>query len=153
MSLPTYSTAASLRLVEALRHPHGIDVREAAASLQANADPRSRLFDARLPDLDDFPFTALAYAAFQPLQPGLAGTERHVLLIDLIRRGADPAEAATLLLTAFTDTQPLNPRLARKLVIGMHTLTTALVAVHGPVPDPQPQPVAAPAKDDSGIPF
>lgn len=147
------NTGATLRLVEALRRPHGIDVPGATASLAANADPRSRLLDARLPDLDDFPFTALAYAAFQPLQPGSTGTERHALLADLIRRGADPAEAATLLLTAFTDTQPINPRLARKLVIGMHSLTTALVAACAPTRIP-PAPAPATVKDDDlKIPF
>lgn len=153
MSHPPYDSSATVRLLEALRHPHGIDVPVAAASLAANADPRSRLLDARLADLHDVPFTALAYAAFQPLQSGATGTARHALLSDLIRRGADPAEAATLLLTAFTDTQPVNPRLARKLVIGMHALTTALVSTYAPTRIP-PAPAPAPLKDDDlKIPF
>lgn len=101
-----YDTAATIDLVNALRAHYGLDVtaaRAARAALAANGYPNALLVDLETPELDRFPFPALAYSAVTALSPQYTQTDRLAFLHDLIDRGVDRAQAAALLLAVYGD--------------------------------------------------
>jgi hypothetical protein len=121
-----YDTQLTHDLVNLLRHEHGLDPASAELAVIFGADPNAVVLDAHKPELQGFQFPALSYAAQTALAPGCTNTQRLSLLRTLIDAGADRANAAGTLLAVFSDLWQSHPATARRMVIGLHTLTTAV---------------------------
>ncbi len=121
-----YDAEPTRNLVNLLLHEHGLDPSSAELAVVFNADPNVVLADPRRPELSGFMFPALAYAAQTALAPACTHLQRLGLLHALIEEGADRANAAGTLLAVYSDLWRSHPDTARRMVIGLHTLTTAV---------------------------
>ena len=136
MSPHRFSTPATIDLVNALRE--GCDIFAALDALKQDADPNALLFELATPALEGFRFPALAYAATTSFQPPYTALDRRQLLHALVDRGADRPHAAGFLLAVYSDLWEPHPRIARRMVIGLHTLHTAFepyLAGERPLPE------------------
>lgn len=121
----TYADPNTALLVSVLQKDYGLDPDTAAAAVRLNANPNA-IVSAPEPELQAFLFPALAYAAHTALAPGCTQLKRLALLETLIDHGANRADAAGMLLAVYSDLWQTHPATARRMVIGMHTLHTAI---------------------------